>query len=64
MIDALGINNLTNQVHGKYYGSSLTWSKKQKQTVGAGMLVKAFYILLQEGENQLLPGDLRCKTKP
>ncbi|XP_063697185.1 ankyrin repeat and LEM domain-containing protein 1 homolog [Culicoides brevitarsis] len=58
IIDALGMNNLTNQVRGHYYGISESWTFKQRKQLGVGLLYKALQIHLIEGESQLLPHDI------
>lgn len=58
IIDAIGMNNLTNQVRGHYYGISESWTFKQRKQLGVGLLYKALQIHLIEGESQLTPNDI------
>uniref|UniRef100_A0A336LT07 CSON003899 protein n=1 Tax=Culicoides sonorensis TaxID=179676 RepID=A0A336LT07_CULSO len=58
IIDAIGMNNLTNQVRGHYHGVTESWNFKQRKQLGVGLLYKAFQIHLIEGESQLLPTDI------
>ncbi|XP_062560694.1 uncharacterized protein LOC134224989 [Armigeres subalbatus] len=58
IIDALGVQNLTNLKRGDYYGKALTWPMKRRKQLGVLMLYKAMLIYLAEGETQLLPSDL------
>ena len=52
-------NQLTNQMKGKYYGISETWSRKEKRNMGFYFLKKALKIFKEEGERPLLPDDLK-----
>lgn len=58
IIDALGVQNLTNLKRGDYYGKTLSWPMKRRKQLGVLMLYKAMLIYLAEGETQLLPSDL------
>ncbi|XP_043646255.1 uncharacterized protein LOC122615293 [Drosophila teissieri] len=58
IIDALGLNHLTNIKRGDYYGPAQSWTMKQKKQLGIGLLLKAMHIYLAEGESQLSPSDL------
>lgn len=58
IIDALGIQNLTNLKRGDYYGKTLSWPMKRRKQLGISLLYKALLIFLAEGETQLLPSDL------
>ncbi|XP_065087660.1 ankyrin repeat and LEM domain-containing protein 1 [Ochlerotatus camptorhynchus] len=58
IIDALGVQNLTNLKRGDYYGKSLSWPMKRRKQLGILLLYKALLIYLAEGETQLLPSDL------
>ncbi|KAK2582060.1 hypothetical protein KPH14_002765 [Odynerus spinipes] len=58
MIDALGIDHLTNCKNGEYYGVIATWNTKDKCRFGRYLLYKALQILLHEGERELTPEDL------
>ncbi|XP_046814180.1 ankyrin repeat domain-containing protein 11-like [Vespa crabro] len=58
MIDALGIEHLTNCKNGEYYGIIATWNSRDKCRFGRYLLHKALQILLHEGERQLFPEHL------
>ncbi|XP_053684430.1 uncharacterized protein LOC128734323 [Sabethes cyaneus] len=58
IIDAFGIQNLTNLKRGDYYGKTLSWPMKRRKQLGILLLYKAMLIFLAEGETQLLPSDL------
>ncbi|XP_046801366.1 uncharacterized protein LOC111686697 [Lucilia cuprina] len=58
IIDALGIQHLTNCKRGDYYGPSKTWTMKEKKYLGIALLFKAMRMYLAEGESQLSPSDL------
>lgn len=58
IIDALGLNHLTNIKRGDYYGPAQSWTMKQKKQLGIALLFKAMHIYLAEGESQLSPSDL------
>ncbi len=59
MIDAIGIQNLTNVKKGNYYGESKDWSLKHRCQLGTILLKKACAIFLAEGERQLNPIDIK-----
>ncbi|XP_013384672.1 ankyrin repeat and LEM domain-containing protein 1-like [Lingula anatina] len=61
MIDAIGLDRLTNIKKGDYYGKASTWTLKQKRLLGTYLLKKALQIFLIEGERQIRPGDLKNK---
>ncbi|KAH8378254.1 hypothetical protein KR093_010438 [Drosophila rubida] len=58
IIDALGLQHLTNLKRGDYYGPAQIWAMKQKKQLGIALLHKALHIYLAEGESQLSPSDL------
>ncbi|KAL2749697.1 spindle assembly checkpoint component MAD1-like [Vespula maculifrons] len=58
MIDALGIEHLSNCKNGEYYGIIATWNLRDKCRFGRYLLHKALQILLHEGERQLFPEHL------
>ncbi len=53
-----GLNRLTNQQSGQCYGSVKSWVPSKKRRLGAFLLLKAFRILLSEGERQIKPADV------
>lgn len=58
IIDAIGIENLTNLIKGQYYGVTKNFSAIQKRRLGIGLLYRACSVYLAEGESQLSPFDL------
>lgn len=62
MIDALGLSCLTNKKRGDYYGRAASWNQKKRREMGVYLLKRALKILLNEGERQLRPNDLRVHS--
>jgi hypothetical protein len=62
MIEAVGLDNLTNSRPGDWYGPAADWDQDRKQQLGVFLLFRAFKIFLQEGERQIRPVDLRVKS--
>lgn len=58
IIDAFGLDHLTNLKRGDYYGSSESWTMRMRKELGVILLFKAFQIFLAEGETQLRPNDI------
>ncbi|XP_011183388.2 uncharacterized protein LOC105212806 [Zeugodacus cucurbitae] len=58
IIDAFGVQHLTNHKRGDYYGPAQTWTMKEKKMFGISLLYRAMQIYLAEGESQLSPSDL------
>ncbi len=58
IIDAIGLNNLTNLKRGDYYGLAATWKMRMRKNLGIALLYKALHVYLAEGESQLMPLDL------
>lgn len=54
-----GLPRLTNKKRGDYYGRAQTWPQSKRREMGVFLLKRALKILLNEGERQLRPGDLR-----
>ncbi|NXF70888.1 ANKL1 protein, partial [Sclerurus mexicanus] len=57
MVEALGLQTLTNQRKGQCYGVAAGWAAERRQRLGVHMLYRAMSIFLAEGERQLRPGD-------
>ena len=53
------LNRLTNVQRGHYYSISDKWSNIQKKTMGIYFLKRAFQIFQAEGENPILPDDIK-----
>lgn len=58
IIDAFGLEHLTNLKRGDYYGAPQTWTMRMRKELGVILLYKAFQIFLAEGETQLHPCDI------
>lgn len=58
MIDAIGLDKLTNCVRGNYYGIITTMGNLDKIGVGNYLLYKAMEIFMYEGERQLFPQSI------
>lgn len=59
IIEAIGLENLTNLKRGEYHGLPKTWPMREKKQLGAVLLYKSFKIYLSEGESQLRPNDIK-----
>lgn len=57
LIEALGIENLTNMKKGEYYGTATCYTMRQKRQMGIALLYRALQIYIGEGESQLKPTD-------
>lgn len=58
IIEAIGLENLTNLKKGEYYGVAKSFSMRQKRQLGIALISRALRIFLAEGESQLLPFDI------
>lgn len=58
ILEAIGIDNLTNLKRGEYYGLAKNFLIRQKRQMGIALLHRALGVYLNEGESQLLPFDL------
>lgn len=63
MIDALGLDHLTNGRRGEYYGAAKRWDLGRKRAYGSFLLKKALDVLMVEGERQIKPGNLKSGRK-
>ena len=61
MIDAMGLDNLTNVKPGDYYGPAKTWEKNKQQQLGTFLLYRAFQNFEDEGGQQIREVDLKKK---
>lgn len=59
IIEAIGLENLTNLKRGEYHGLPKTWPMRDKKQLGTVLLYKSFKIFLSEGESQLRPSDIK-----
>ncbi|NXL40241.1 ANKL1 protein, partial [Glaucidium brasilianum] len=58
LVEALGLQTLTNQRKGQCYGVAASWAAERRRRLGVHMLHRAMRIFLAEGERQLRPGDV------
>lgn len=58
IIDAIGLENLSNMKKGEYYGVAKNFSMRQKRQLGVALISRALRVFLAEGESQLLPFDI------
>jgi len=61
IIAALGLDHLTNHVHGKCYGSAQSWDGPRLRQYGSFLIIRALQILLLEGERQIRPHQISTK---
>ncbi len=59
IIEAIGLDNLTNLKRGEYHGLPKHWPMRDRKQLGAVLLYKSFKIYLSEGESQLRPTDIK-----
>ncbi|KAM5237948.1 ankyrin repeat and LEM domain-containing protein 1 [Ctenodactylus gundi] len=60
LVDALGIQTLTNQKQGHYYGAAAGWSPARRRRLGVHLLRRALLIFLAEGARELRPEDIQA----
>ncbi|XP_050444068.1 uncharacterized protein LOC126847730 [Adelges cooleyi] len=58
MIDAMGLDKLTNEKRGTYYDQTTRWRGSDKCKLGCYLLYRAMLVFLADGERQLRPVDL------
>ncbi|XP_040598072.1 ankyrin repeat and LEM domain-containing protein 1 isoform X2 [Mesocricetus auratus] len=61
LLDALGIQTLTNQKQGHYYGEAACWPPTQRRRLGVYLLHRALLVFLAEGERELRPQDIQAR---
>ncbi|NXW59750.1 ANKL1 protein, partial [Eurystomus gularis] len=59
LVEALGLQTITNQRKGKCYGAVASWPAERRRRLGVHMLHRAMSIFLAEGERQLRPVDIQ-----
>ncbi|NXI35335.1 ANKL1 protein, partial [Galbula dea] len=59
LLEALGLQTITNQRKGKCYGVAASWPAERRRRLGVHMLHRAMSIFLAEGERQLRPMDIQ-----
>ncbi|XP_043832526.1 ankyrin repeat and LEM domain-containing protein 1 [Dromiciops gliroides] len=62
LVDALGMQVLSNQKKGHYYGVVASWPAHRRRRLGVHLLHRALGIFLAEGERQLRPPDIQVGT--
>ncbi|KAF1565632.1 UNVERIFIED_CONTAM: Ankyrin repeat and LEM domain-containing protein 1, partial [Eudyptes robustus] len=58
LVEALGLQTITNQRKGNCYGTAASWPAERRRRLGVHMLHRAMRIFLAEGERQLRPVDI------
>lgn len=58
MIDAIGLDQLTNLKRGTYYDSTVQWKSSDRIKLGCYLLYRAMHVFLADGERQLGPFNL------
>ncbi|XP_037363869.1 ankyrin repeat and LEM domain-containing protein 1 [Talpa occidentalis] len=61
LVDALGIQMLTNQKQGHCYGVVAGWSPARRRRLGVHLLYRALLVFLAEGERELRPQDIQAR---
>ncbi|KAM6331987.1 ankyrin repeat and LEM domain-containing protein 1 [Alca torda] len=59
ILEALGLQTVTNQRKGNCYGVAASWPAARRRRLGVHMLHRAMRIFLAEGERQLRPPDIQ-----
>uniref|UniRef100_A0A8R1Y4E4 ANK_REP_REGION domain-containing protein n=1 Tax=Onchocerca volvulus TaxID=6282 RepID=A0A8R1Y4E4_ONCVO len=59
MIDAIGLQNLTNVKRGDYYGLAKNWTTKEKTVYGSHLLFNALSIFHVEGCREIYEDDIQ-----
>uniref|UniRef100_A0A8C3JTN5 Ankyrin repeat and LEM domain containing 1 n=1 Tax=Calidris pygmaea TaxID=425635 RepID=A0A8C3JTN5_9CHAR len=59
LVEALGLQTITNQRKGNCYGVAASWPAERRRRLGVHMLHRAMRIFLAEGERQLRPPDIQ-----
>ncbi|NXS62422.1 ANKL1 protein, partial [Brachypteracias leptosomus] len=59
LLEALGLQTLTNQRRAKCYGLVASWPGERRRRLGVHLLHRAMSIFLAEGERQLRPLDIQ-----
>ncbi|KAK7796676.1 hypothetical protein U0070_017524 [Myodes glareolus] len=61
LLEALGIQTLTNQKQGHYYGEVAHWPSTKRRRLGVYLLHRALLVFLAEGERELRPQDIQAQ---
>ncbi|XP_063472399.1 ankyrin repeat and LEM domain-containing protein 1 isoform X14 [Symphalangus syndactylus] len=61
IVEALGIQMLTNQKQGHCYGVVAGWPAARRRRLGVHLLHRALLVFLAEGERQLRPQDIQAR---
>ncbi|XP_006509724.1 ankyrin repeat and LEM domain-containing protein 1 isoform X1 [Mus musculus] len=61
LLDALGLQTLTNQKQGHYYGVVAHWPPSRRRRLGVHLLQRALLVFLAEGERELRPQDIQAR---
>ncbi|XP_034376694.1 ankyrin repeat and LEM domain-containing protein 1 isoform X1 [Arvicanthis niloticus] len=61
LLEALGLQTLTNQKQGHYYGVVAHWPPPRRRRLGVHLLQRALRVFLAEGERELRPQDIQAR---
>ncbi|XP_006877197.1 PREDICTED: ankyrin repeat and LEM domain-containing protein 1 [Chrysochloris asiatica] len=61
LVDALGVQMLTNQKQGHCYGMVADWPPARRRRLGVHLLHRALLVFLAEGERELRPQDIQAR---
>lgn len=61
LMDALGLQTLTNQKQGHCYGVVAHWPLPRRRRLGVYLLQRALLVFLAEGERELRPQDIQAQ---
>lgn len=61
LVDALGIQTLTNQKQGHCYGVVAGWPAARRRRLGVHLLHRALLVFLAEGQRELRPQDIQAR---
>lgn len=56
-----GLQTLTNQKQGHYYGVVAHWPLPRRRRLGVYLLQRALLVFLAEGERELRPQDIQAR---
>ncbi|XP_025741502.2 ankyrin repeat and LEM domain-containing protein 1 isoform X1 [Callorhinus ursinus] len=61
LVDALGLQTLTNRKQGHCYGVVAGWPATRRRRLGVHLLHRALLVFLAEGERELRPQDIQAR---
>ncbi|XP_010642624.1 ankyrin repeat and LEM domain-containing protein 1 [Fukomys damarensis] len=61
LVDALGVQMLTNQKQGHCYGVAVSWPPARRRRLGVHLLHRALLVFLAEGQRELRPEHIQAR---